>query len=90
MSNKGTEGRDLPCRTGGQISLPGFETAPNAGSGQANQPSGDPHVHTVADLAPLMVRYLMALHAAARARRLARKHLSRPVKVRRMERSRNG
>jgi hypothetical protein len=32
------------------------------------------HDHTVAELAPLMVRWLMASHAAARARRLSTWH----------------
>ena len=34
------------------------------------------HEHTVAELAPLMVRWLMASHAAARARRQAAWHRS--------------
>lgn len=35
------------------------------------------HEHTVAELAPLMVRWLMASHAAARARRKSAWHCSR-------------
>jgi len=39
--------------------------------------SNQAHEHTVAELAPLMVRWLMASHAAARARRQSTWHLTR-------------
>jgi hypothetical protein len=39
--------------------------------------SNQAHEHTVAELAPLMVRWLMASHAAARARRQSAWHRSR-------------
>jgi hypothetical protein len=39
--------------------------------------SNQAHEHTVAELAPLMVRWLMASHAAARARRQSAWHRSK-------------
>ncbi|MDB6133753.1 MAG: hypothetical protein JWM59_1996 [Verrucomicrobiales bacterium] len=94
MNGKQTEGKGLPHHAGEQLSLPGFEITPSAmaqdepmsgfPSSQAAKHAGivtqDPHCHKTKDLAPMMLHYLIAYHAAARAHRLARQSVHRKRK----------